>query len=242
MTSTFDSVREDGVAPNSAESIVGKSPRELAWARMSRDKVSLFALGVIITYLLVAALAPVICAVLGISPYALDGNALNDYGLPKGAFGGISTEHWLGVEPGTGRDIFARNIYGARASLLVGILATILTTAIGLVIGVVAVMYLGKIVEVGDAATVYSNPAHPYTKALLSAVPVANPSMRGSGKRIRLVGDVPSPIDPPSGCRFRTRCWKATDLCAAVEPPLLADGDGRVVACHFPEETPVSVG
>ena len=106
----------------------------------------------------------------------------------------------------------------------------------------VAVMYLGKIVEVGDAATVYSNPAHPYTKALLSAVPVANPSMRGSGKRIRLVGDVPSPIDPPSGCRFRTRCWKATDLCAAVEPPLLADGDGRVVACHFPEETPVSVG
>ena len=86
MTSTFDSVREDGPASNSAESIVGKSPRELAWARMSRDKVSLFALGVIVTYLLVAALAPVICAVLGISPYALDGNALNDYGLPKGAY------------------------------------------------------------------------------------------------------------------------------------------------------------
>jgi peptide/nickel transport system ATP-binding protein len=106
----------------------------------------------------------------------------------------------------------------------------------------VAVMYLGKIVEVGDAATVYSNPAHPYTKALLSAVPVANPSLRGSGKRIRLVGDVPSPIDPPSGCRFRTRCWKATDLCSAVEPPLQADGAGRVVACHFPEETLVSVG
>jgi peptide/nickel transport system permease protein len=86
----------------------------------------------------VAAFAPVICAVLGISPYALDGDALNDYGLPKGAFGGISTEHWLGVEPGTGRDIFARLIYGARASLLVGILATFLTTAIGLVIGVFA--------------------------------------------------------------------------------------------------------
>ena len=100
--------------------------------------MSLFALGIIITYLLVAALAPVICAVLGISPYALDGDALNDYGLPKGAFGGISTEHWLGVEPGTGRDIFARLIYGARASLLVGILATLLTTTIGLVIGVVA--------------------------------------------------------------------------------------------------------
>lgn len=89
-------------------------------------------------YLLVAAFAPVICAVLRISPYSLDGAALNDYGLPKGAFGGISSEHWLGVEPGTGRDIFARLIYGARASLLVGILATFLTTAIGLVIGVVA--------------------------------------------------------------------------------------------------------
>jgi peptide/nickel transport system permease protein len=106
MTSLIDSVNEEGAQPNSAELIIGKSPRELAWARLSRDKFARVALGVIIFYLFVAAFAPAICAVLGISPYALDGDALNDYGLPKGAFGGISTEHWLGVEPGTGRDIF----------------------------------------------------------------------------------------------------------------------------------------
>jgi len=138
MTSSVDSERVDGSAVIGTESIVSKSPRELAWARLSRDKFARVALGVIIFYLFVAAFAPVICAVLGISPYTLDGDALNDYGLPKGAFGGISTEHWLGVEPGTGRDIFARLIYGARASLLVGILATFLTTTIGLVIGVFA--------------------------------------------------------------------------------------------------------
>ena len=138
MTSAINSVRDDGTVLPGTESIVSRSPRELAWARLSRDKFARVALGVIIFYLFVAAFAPVICAVLGISPYALDGDALNDYGLPKGAFGGISTEHWLGVEPGTGRDIFARLIYGARASLLVGILATFLTTSIGLVIGVFA--------------------------------------------------------------------------------------------------------
>jgi peptide/nickel transport system permease protein len=138
MNSTVDSDREGGTVVSASELIVSKSPRELAWARLSRDKFARVALGVIVFYLFVAAFAPVICAVLGISPYALDGDALNDYGLPKGAFGGISTEHWLGVEPGTGRDIFARLIYGARASLLVGILATFLTTAIGLVIGMVA--------------------------------------------------------------------------------------------------------
>jgi peptide/nickel transport system permease protein len=138
MNSTIDSVSEVDTVVSVAESIVSKSPRELAWARLSRDKFARVALGVIVFYLFVAAFAPVICAVLGISPYALDGDALNDYGLPKGAFGGISTEHWLGVEPGTGRDIFARLIYGARASLLVGILATLMTTAIGLVIGMVA--------------------------------------------------------------------------------------------------------
>ena len=106
----------------------------------------------------------------------------------------------------------------------------------------VAVMYLGKVVEIGPAARVYQQPAHPYTMALLSAVPVARPSERGNDHRIRLVGDVPSPIDPPSGCRFRTRCWKATDICGTSEPALAPDSAGRVVACHFPNEVPVALG
>ncbi|MET7618571.1 dipeptide ABC transporter ATP-binding protein [Streptomyces sp. NPDC005408] len=100
----------------------------------------------------------------------------------------------------------------------------------------IAVMYLGKIVELTDRKSLYEAPMHPYTKALLSAVPVPDPRRRGGkSERILLQGDVPSPISPPSGCRFHTRCWKATQVCKTQEPPLIALRTGHQVACHHPE-------
>jgi oligopeptide transport system ATP-binding protein len=102
----------------------------------------------------------------------------------------------------------------------------------------VGVMYLGKMAELGTEDEVYEHPTHPYTQALLSAVPVPDPTLRGKREQIVLVGDVPSPANPPSGCRFHTRCWKAQEICSVEEPQLVGRPDGlgeHRSACHFAE-------
>ena len=102
----------------------------------------------------------------------------------------------------------------------------------------VGVMYLGKMAEIGDEDQIYSRPTHPYTQALLSAVPMPDPTMRNAREHIVLTGDVPSPANPPPACRFHTRCWKAQEICSVEEPLLIARPDGESAhdsACHFAE-------
>lgn len=98
----------------------------------------------------------------------------------------------------------------------------------------VAVMYLGRVVELSDSEELYKMPLHPYTQALLSAIPVPDPEIESRRKRIILEGDVPSPVNPPSGCNFHPRCWKAQQICREVIPPLEAKQPNHFAACHFP--------
>jgi oligopeptide/dipeptide ABC transporter ATP-binding protein len=102
----------------------------------------------------------------------------------------------------------------------------------------IGVMYLGKLVELGTSADVYERPAHPYTHGLLATIPVPDPEAERAKHAIAVAGELPSAMNPPSGCRFRTRCPMAQEICAAQEPPLRSFGDGHLAACHFPLQTP----
>ena len=97
----------------------------------------------------------------------------------------------------------------------------------------VGVMYLGQLVEVSDAGEIYRNPLHPYTKGLLGSIPVANPKLARQKEKSSIEGDIPSPINPPSGCRFHTRCPYATQACSEAVPQMKDVGGGHMVACHL---------
>jgi oligopeptide/dipeptide ABC transporter ATP-binding protein len=105
----------------------------------------------------------------------------------------------------------------------------------------IAVMYLGKIVEIGDAESVFRSPAHPYTQGLLDAVPLPDPALAKTRREVRVRGELPSAVNPPSGCRFRTRCPNVQEICSQEEPLLRSFGERQQAACHFPMKTPVSI-
>ena len=100
----------------------------------------------------------------------------------------------------------------------------------------VMVMYLGKVVEITASNQLYANPMHPYTKALLSAIPIPDPKVEEGKERIKMGGEIPSPVDPPAGCRFQNRCKYATERCKKEEPKLRLVGNDHYVACHMIEE------
>jgi oligopeptide/dipeptide ABC transporter ATP-binding protein len=104
----------------------------------------------------------------------------------------------------------------------------------------IGVMYLGKLVELGDSGDIYERHAHPYTAGLIGAIPVPDPAIARTRRGIGITGELPSPIHPPSGCRFRTRCPLAQEICSVQEPELRSFGPGHVAACHFPLQTAVS--
>jgi oligopeptide/dipeptide ABC transporter ATP-binding protein len=104
----------------------------------------------------------------------------------------------------------------------------------------IGVMYLGKLVEIGPSATIYANPAHPYTAGLLEAVPVPDPGQERAKRSAGIAGELPSALNPPSGCRFRTRCPRAQDRCAVEEPLPRLFENGQLAACHFPLQQPVA--
>lgn len=161
-----------GVTEESSESsAVGLSPFKLGLQRVRRDRLAVVAFWVVAFYVFIAVFAPILVRILNIDPYALDRQAINDYGLPAGRFGGISWDHPFGVEPGTGRDILGRLMYGARVSLLIGTIGTLLTTTVGVTLGIVAGLRRGfidgLISRLGDVTLAFPS--------LLLIIALANP-------------------------------------------------------------------
>lgn len=161
-----------GVTGESSESsAVGLSPFKLGLQRVRRDRLAVVAFWVVAFYVFIAVFAPILVRILNIDPYALDRQAINDYGLPAGRFGGISWDHPFGVEPGTGRDILGRLMYGARVSLLIGTIGTLLTTTVGVTLGIVAGLRRGfidgMISRLGDVTLAFPS--------LLLIIALANP-------------------------------------------------------------------